>query len=727
MASASHPGASFWSVPSASLAQGVDHIDSLFRFARGLTIGLKAIFETVASVFRGPAGAFGVNKSDPEALGRFAGGIVGVSAALQVARPVLGVFSGLATFLLGLANIRLLARTFAGSSATMATGMLGFGARFVGTLIPAIGLAMIASIDQAALATIARDWTAAFFSGLWQSIRSISAREVVSRLIDPNVARWLFGDEHPTSDDQKKAGAGRDLLDRIRRGEHPNVPDSGLIRKQSMNDLSSNGTTALIQKASYRLDDSAQKISKTFDSLGAQIQLASLSPSSMASGLASAARSAGWIDTSSALPNVGSGVTGGNRPTARLPSFGQGRSGAAIARDPARLGGGETFDQKAPGIMDRLQKQFGLTKEQAAGIVGNLGHESVGFTTYQEKNPRSGRGGAGWAQWTGPRRRAFEAFAQANGLDPRSDEASWRFLTEGDPEFQKGLAAVRGQNTVEGATRAFEETFERAGVKNYASRYAYARRAMGGGTGGTSGAGSLAGVPVKGAQATGGGAHAAALSSLAQDLASNGVAGGLNRFTAFNDHFHKSRLGSKHNLGLASDFTIKDPRQSAAAAEEIRNKMRAAGLTDDMFRVIDEYKHGSRGNTGGHIHTHFQSQQAATLYQRYVENQRALAANAQKSVDPHIDVARPSDLVGGRESPIDTGGQPKLNLDGIPSSQRSGGGRFNGIPNGMGGGIHAPITIQGAGKNAQEIAQEVQRHISDSMNWRTHDMESSLA
>jgi len=68
------------------------------------------------------------------------------------------------------------------------------------------------------------------------------------------------------------------------------------------------------------------------------------------------------------------------------------------------------FQAKAPGILTRLRADFDLSDIQAAAIVGNLGHESNGFTAFQERHPRSGRGGWGWAQWTGPRRRAFEAY-----------------------------------------------------------------------------------------------------------------------------------------------------------------------------------------------------------------------------------------------------------------------------------------------------------------------------
>lgn len=140
--------------------------------------------------------------------------------------------------------------------------------------------------------------------------------------------------------------------------------------------------------------------------------------------------------------------------------------------------GGGNFDAKAKWIVPALQRDLGLTKEQAAGIVGNLGHESGGFKYYQEIGSGANSGGRGWAQWTGPRRRSFLAYSKAQGLDPRGDEASYRYLLHELRTTESGaLRAVKRQSTVYGSMKAFELGFERAGVKGYSSRAAYARRA----------------------------------------------------------------------------------------------------------------------------------------------------------------------------------------------------------------------------------------------------------
>ncbi len=129
----------------------------------------------------------------------------------------------------------------------------------------------------------------------------------------------------------------------------------------------------------------------------------------------------------------------------------------------------ESFQKKAPDIMKRLQDDLGLTEEQAAGIVGNFGHETGGFKNLQEINPLvpGSKGGWGWAQWTGPRRRSFEAWANERGLDPSSDEANYGFLLKELRTTHKyALDNLRKAGTSAEATEVFERDYEGAGIKN---------------------------------------------------------------------------------------------------------------------------------------------------------------------------------------------------------------------------------------------------------------------
>lgn len=139
------------------------------------------------------------------------------------------------------------------------------------------------------------------------------------------------------------------------------------------------------------------------------------------------------------------------------------------------------FTDKAPRIMKLLIQDFNLTEEEAAAILGNLGHESGGFRFLQEKKPLipGSRGGYGWAQWTGPRRVAYEAYCARNGLDPSSDKANYGFLfVELNGSEKEAIPAVKSAIGLEAKVKAFENKFERAGIKHYDSRYNYARQAL---------------------------------------------------------------------------------------------------------------------------------------------------------------------------------------------------------------------------------------------------------
>lgn len=138
------------------------------------------------------------------------------------------------------------------------------------------------------------------------------------------------------------------------------------------------------------------------------------------------------------------------------------------------------FREKAPGIMRLLMADFALDEESAAAILGNLGHESAGFTAMQEINPvGGGRGGFGWPQWTGPRRRAFEAYCARNNLDPTSDKANYGWLWNELKGSEKGaIIAVRNATGLRAKVEAFEQHYERAGVKHYDRRMEWAEKAL---------------------------------------------------------------------------------------------------------------------------------------------------------------------------------------------------------------------------------------------------------
>lgn len=131
-------------------------------------------------------------------------------------------------------------------------------------------------------------------------------------------------------------------------------------------------------------------------------------------------------------------------------------------------------------LVNDLMRDFGLTRTQAAGVVGNLDHESAGFGTLQEVNPivPGSRGGFGYAQWTGPRRREFEAWAAARGLDPTSYEANYGFLNyEMSSTWESRVVPqLKRTTTVEDSARVFQDVFLRPGIPHTQSRIDRAKR-----------------------------------------------------------------------------------------------------------------------------------------------------------------------------------------------------------------------------------------------------------
>lgn len=137
------------------------------------------------------------------------------------------------------------------------------------------------------------------------------------------------------------------------------------------------------------------------------------------------------------------------------------------------------FKEKAPGIMRRLMNDFQIELVHAAAILGNLGTECDGFRHLHEIGQPEGKGGYGWGQWTGPRRKDFFAWCKENQLEWESDEANYGFLKHELETSQKGaIVALLKTSDLIAAVKAFERRYEVAGVPNYASRNQWAQIAQ---------------------------------------------------------------------------------------------------------------------------------------------------------------------------------------------------------------------------------------------------------
>jgi hypothetical protein len=141
--------------------------------------------------------------------------------------------------------------------------------------------------------------------------------------------------------------------------------------------------------------------------------------------------------------------------------------------------------QVADAYMANLQKDFGLTKDQAAGVVANLWHESGGMNSGINQGGAIGKpsgnmaddnaNGYGIAQWGGSRKQGLLDFAasQKPPLDPSSQAANYGFLKQELETTQRGaIDAVKNAKTPQAATQAFSDAFEHPSDPQMASRLA---------------------------------------------------------------------------------------------------------------------------------------------------------------------------------------------------------------------------------------------------------------
>jgi hypothetical protein len=124
----------------------------------------------------------------------------------------------------------------------------------------------------------------------------------------------------------------------------------------------------------------------------------------------------------------------------------------------------------------------GVPLHIAQGMAANMMAESrldPGINEIAPLVPGS-RGGYGLNQWTGPRRRQFEAFAQERGvpfddLNTQLDFTMWELQnTE-----QGAWNALRGANDPTEAARIYSERFLRPGIPHLDRRLAYAQEFSG--------------------------------------------------------------------------------------------------------------------------------------------------------------------------------------------------------------------------------------------------------
>ncbi|KQO73452.1 phage tail tape measure protein [Methylobacterium sp. Leaf89] len=666
-------------------------VNSFFRFAQGFGQGVREVIDTVRSAFSMFAG----KDADAETMGNLAAKILSLSVALVTLAPAIGVMGSLTAIIGGLA--------FAvGGIAKGATGLGLFGG--AGVLTAAGGI-----IGAAVLATIADKL--GILKG--PDVSKGWGRGIVD-FLDPGLASRIYGDGKAAPTDAQKRGPANAL----------DGADKGVIQKQSFQ--ADNPLAGLIQKASMTTgydgrDDAIERLSDNVRTMGARFQLAALSGPGTGSGLGSSLGGGG-----------GAGGGAVSSPSSKffkpdgmsVPGwYGKGSGGGSASSNPANskasaamldaiaatesgkagydtvLGNGKYGMPSKPVSTMSLDEafRFGRTVKARHGSSSALGRYQIVGNTMRAAQKALGIGGD--ATFDGPMQdRMARWIARNQGL------GAWEGLKGNGAK----MAAARAALAAGGASDA----------------------PVGGGVAGISPnlggvVPSLDGLRIKGAQATGGGSHAAGLSALARSIQDGGIAGGLNRFTAFNDQYHQGRR-SKHNEGLASDFTLNDPSKSAEAAEQVRQRLRAAGLPDNAFKVIDEYRNPSGHATGGHVHVQFAGKEWAEKYRQSVEQAKA-------ALQPKLATGDGGGWkagAGGNAEALGMGVPAKSAaeraVENVPMSTR----RPAGVGTGGGGGggtVNINQTINGGQNTPQEIANLSQRQITKDWNHRSHDVEFDMA
>jgi hypothetical protein len=135
----------------------------------------------------------------------------------------------------------------------------------------------------------------------------------------------------------------------------------------------------------------------------------------------------------------------------------------------------------------------GLTKVQAAGIVGNLIQESSVIPTAVEYGGGPGRGIAQWSvggRWNTSYHDNVTWYASQHGANRWSLSTQLGFIWYELTNYGYGYSQLRAATTVSAATIAFENHYEICGNCQQASRISYANQVLaaygGGGGGGAS-------------------------------------------------------------------------------------------------------------------------------------------------------------------------------------------------------------------------------------------------
>ncbi|UIN36386.1 phage tail tape measure protein [Methylobacterium oryzae] len=651
-------------------------VESWKAFARGFGEGIRNVAATIKRVFQ----VFTGGDMRPETIGRLAAEILGFSVALVIAAPVVSVLTGLAT------------------------GILAFAAAARGAwaIIQAMKLTPAAPGPGGAPGAAAGGG----FMGWFRNLLRLAPAVAMPLTIDPS-----------KEDSDKLTKRLGDWAKGQRRDERSTWQDPpARVQRQSANE----GWRGHIVPAAFsQMGDLAQSVGRLERAMSgdrARLQLASITGSTVSA--LSRATGLGGGALGQGAPRTGS--DGWVGPRLRVPGgmFGAGNAG----------GGSATSNPANSAASAAMLDAIAGTESGKAGYDAVLGNGKYGtpskpvstmtldeaFAFGRTVRARHGSSSAlGRYQIVGNTMRAAQRALGLDGstvFDAATQDRMARWIAR-----SQGLGAWEGLKGNPRAMAAAQAAMAQGGAKDVPAGAA--------GVASSGSGGQFDGLRVKGGQATAGGGTAEGVTDLAR-AAQADLPGGVKHFGAFNDRYHQG-TGSKHALGLAFDTTLLDPSKSAAAAEAMRAKLRAAGLSPEAFKVIDEYRNPSARSTGGHLHTQFNSREAAERYHRFVEAQGGATVAGtgfrstawKKAVTP----SEAASAVAPKPTADELAKQVKPLTGKSFGSDKGGAGS-----SGAGTTIHAPVTINAANQSPAELAGTLQRHVAQARSWRAHDMEPEL-
>ena len=248
--------------------EGGGSVESWRNFAKGFASGICEVAASIVAAFR----AFSGGSSDPETMGRWTARILGFSAALKAASPVVDFLSGIGSAVMSFAQLVLsawgaLAVVRAVTGVGAVAGAAGAGAAVVGAPI-AIFIAGLAGV--ATLAVTIMNWSA--------------------------IREWIGGWTGSGAKDSDRSPIEKPKADLRWWEVDPMFHRQSFTPDQGLGDLIRNASF----DAADELSANMRRLGEGFERFGAKYQLASLGASSTA-GL-SALRGGGGMSSSTSLP-----------------------------------------------------------------------------------------------------------------------------------------------------------------------------------------------------------------------------------------------------------------------------------------------------------------------------------------------------------------------------------------------------------------------------------------